>query len=103
MLQPGWEIFEVRDISISFQVFEVCDADFTFRSLLVVVVVVVIVVIVIIVIIFISVVNISGTLSPSGTPALILVGLVLTPATIGALSIITKKIMKNMIMSNGRS
>ena len=40
MLQPGWEIFEVRDISISFQVFEVCDADFTFRSLLVVVVVV---------------------------------------------------------------
>merc|ERR1712082_83410 len=37
------KFFEVRDISISFQIFKVCDADFTFRSLLVVVVVVLVV------------------------------------------------------------
>merc|ERR1712016_11155 len=38
VLQPGWETSEARDIFISFQVFKVCDADFTFLSLFVVVV-----------------------------------------------------------------
>merc|ERR1712016_57598 len=37
VLQPGWETSEARDIFISFQVFKVCDADFTFLSLFVVV------------------------------------------------------------------
>ena len=60
-----------------------------------VVIAVVLVVIVFVVTIFISVVNISGTLSPSGIPALILAGPALTLATTGLIMMKTQQRSNN--------